>query len=84
MSKITGNEPIGIGEYQEYNRYGDKEGTPYRFKGLSIRQYYAGLAMQGICANTSSEIKPFQKEIAYLSVSIADALIKQLNEAPNP
>jgi hypothetical protein len=75
MSKITNPS-----QYQPYNRYGDKEGIPYQFKGITLRQYYAGLAMQGICSNSSTEVKPYAKEIAFISVELADALINELNK----
>lgn len=57
--------------------------------GLSIREYYAGLAMQGLLANpvacqiiaerTAGTIEQVQ-ELAWMSVVHADALIVELNK----
>ena len=47
--------------------------------GISIRQYYAGLAMQGICANPAFETLSFEGCADY-AVQQADALIAKLNE----
>ncbi|MCT4181834.1 hypothetical protein HZP54_17985 [Elizabethkingia anophelis] len=46
--------------------------------GLSKKEYYAGLAMQGILAsdNSSEWIKP--EELAKKSIQYADELLKQL------
>lgn len=51
--------------------------------GLTKREYFAAMAMQGICANPTTEIKPYGKEIAVEAVLIADALIEQLNKIDN-
>jgi hypothetical protein len=47
--------------------------------GLTKREYFAGLAMQGLMANPREEVmtqKP--DEIAKWSISFADELLKQL------
>jgi hypothetical protein len=58
--------------------------------GMTIRQYYAGLAMQGICANPdiSREIEKAgltrdQVHVAYAAGAVrqADALIAELEKA---
>lgn len=46
--------------------------------GLSKREYFAGLAMQGILAN-NDEI-PFAENIAKISIKFADELLKQLEK----
>lgn len=49
--------------------------------GLTIRQYFAGLAMQGLCALYVPDC-PLMKEeeIASYAVQQADALIAELNK----
>lgn len=46
--------------------------------GLSKREYFAALALQGLLA-CPSETYPAQKEVAEWSVIYADALIDALN-----
>lgn len=78
MAKITGHEPA-----MPNGAYGQQTGT-----GLTIRQYYAGLAMQGLMADSvyaqmildkvpSSMAADFLSEAA---VESADSLIKKLNK----
>lgn len=43
---ITGNEPAFPN-----SMYLGPDSFPYRTDGMTLRQYYAGLAMQGLCAN---------------------------------
>lgn len=49
-------------------------------EGLTKREYLAGLAMQGICANPTTDIKPHGEAIAIIAVECADALLKELSE----
>ena len=51
----------------------------YTQTGITLRQHYAGLAMQGYCANPHDSVnnKSFQ-ELAVWSVEQADALIAAL------
>lgn len=50
-------------------------------KGLTKREYFAALAMQGILTNSLFDTElEIQKSIAALSVVHADALIEQLNK----
>lgn len=43
--------------------------------GLTKREYFAGLAMQGLCADTN-----YDGDVAASSVKLADALIAELNK----
>ena len=54
----------------------------YQQEGLTKREYFAGLAMQGLCVNKiTSEIKQGEcVDIAELSLLIADELLKQLEQ----
>ena len=47
--------------------------------GLSKREYFASLAMQGLCANAEIGTDP-ERTIAWLAVRQADALIEALNK----
>lgn len=61
-------------------------------QGMSLRQYYAGLAMQGIKSNdellrrimdaAERSDKPQQELIAVMARKDADALIAELEKAP--
>lgn len=76
MSKITGNEPINPTIWDDRN-------VPYFLRdhdGLTVRQYYAGLAMQGLLAMGFTEGD--EVIIAKVSVSLSDALITELNKLP--
>ena len=54
--------------------------------GLTIRAYFAGLAMQGFCANRTEEELEIPKDqcheiVAKHALKMADALIDELNKA---
>jgi len=50
-------------------------------KGMNLRQHYAGLAMQGLCAERHcSDTQGNPESIANLAVACADALIAELNK----
>ncbi len=49
--------------------------------GMTLRQHYVGLAMQGICADKGGEHIDVTN-IAHWSVVIADALIAELERKP--
>jgi hypothetical protein len=65
--------------------FNDSDGIIGNFKGLTKREYFAGLAMQGILANPSlanlklntSEAMKDSVMIEY-SIRMSDALLKQL------
>jgi len=78
--KITGNEPI--------NPIMDNK-VLRKYIGLTIRQYYAGLAMRGLMPDYFDAIrhtgygKTDTQTIRYMAewaVSSADALIEELNK----
>lgn len=66
-----GNEPA-FSKAAFYHTVGGADGPQV---GLTKREYFAALAMQGFVSNTQIGIH----EIANLSVKIAEALIEQLN-----
>lgn len=55
--------------------------VPRGIFGLTKREYFAALAMQGLCADPTSEAIP-QKFIARSAVELADALIAELEKQP--
>jgi len=79
---ITGNEPvsptpIAINEYESISAI-QVIGTS---TGLTIRQHFAAMAMQGLAAYTGTYGQEFNCEsIASRSRELADALIKELNK----
>jgi len=90
---ITGNEPVtGLINHQAFNGKSVTwiEGTP----GLTIRQHYAGLAMQGFLANhyhandmdklKDMDVNEQVQRYVTGSVMIADALINELNKPNQP
>lgn len=55
----------------------DPYGTAHRSEGLSLRDYFAAKAMQGICCNRShTELKGHAKASAKVAYLIADALLE--------
>lgn len=48
--------------------------------GLTKREYFAALAMQGLCDRQQIGLSLGPDEIAKLAVEIADAVINRLNE----
>lgn len=65
------NEPI--------NSIPDLNNHPSTWIGLTKREYFAAMAMQGIVANVCTDIN--HQENAKEAVIHADALIKALNES---
>lgn len=60
-----------------YEAHGGDLGTTSG--GLTTREYFAAMAMQGICANPTTEIQPNGQAIAIVALECADALIAELN-----
>lgn len=50
------------------------------YNGLTKREYFAGLAMQGLCA--CSTVEADNDYLTFCSVKIADKLIEALNKQP--
>lgn len=82
MSKITGDEPAFPNAL-----YAGPDDHAY-VDGMTLRQYYTGLAMQGLVSQQApvdriiNEANQFlTKQIADASVIIADALINSLNKS---
>jgi hypothetical protein len=49
--------------------------------GLTLREHFAGLAMQGMLVNFDSITEQhYQKKVAELSVQVADALLAELSK----
>lgn len=48
--------------------------------GLELRDYFAAMAMQGLCVNVE---EPYENMIAKMSYSMADAMIKQRGKNGN-
>ena len=63
---------------------GDKSVFPIKHlmeDGITIRQYYAGLAMQGFICTYGSDSQPSSEESAKFAVEMADRLIAELNKS---
>jgi hypothetical protein len=80
---ITGNEPampVEVNYLSDGNIVGMQTGnTTGWVTGLTIRQHYAGLAMQGLCVSNSG-VSEMANTCAEAAVKYADALIAQLNK----
>jgi hypothetical protein len=76
MSNNTGGPafPTGTWEYDGQNNV-----LPYQEGGMTLRDYFAAKAMQGIL--TDSEIVMGATEIADLSYKYADAMMEARNAA---
>lgn len=59
---------------------GQKTGWEWKYGGLTKREYFAGLAMQGLLANPEPRTHPefSAKEVAEGAIAFADELLKQL------
>lgn len=89
MEKITGDEPAfpfwatnecGYGDAQvTYDRDGYKSVLNFS-PGLTIRQYLAAKAMQGMLADSTINLA----RVAKLAAQQADMLISALNNTENP
>ena len=72
--KTNPNDPIGKSSQVSFNEKGRLNET--YFDGMTIRQHYAGLALQGVlCADSTYTYEFAAKE----AVLYADALIAELN-----
>lgn len=67
-----------------------QDGTKIINPGLTTREYFAAMAMQGLCSDSQMlkaamqiEGKNTDKQIAKMSVEMADALIAELDK-PTP
>lgn len=89
MSKLTneeyGNQSVNTFDYVEVRNLGGAyDKTPKKHVGMTLRQHYAGLAMQGLMSNP--EIMAEGNElgttdiISKMAVQYSDALIAQLNQ----
>lgn len=58
------------------------DGSVVYTEGITLREYYAGLALQGLLAsrNNPGASKIINQQIVRQSVTFADNLINQLNE----
>lgn len=88
MSKITGNEPAHpIPVVNDTNGYivtpmacGEYNTSQ---SGLTIRQHYAGLAMQALIAPGDINYNmSYMDQMTQLAVDFADSLIDNLNKKP--
>lgn len=81
---ITGNEPAyPILPFNKDDRALVE--TAQLYSGLTIRQEFAKAAMQGLCADRHHfDTQGAPHAMAELAVMCADALIRELNIAPNP
>lgn len=68
-AKINGSNSVNAIDYDKC----------YLEEGLTKREYFAGLAMQGLCANPNTFNMSYE-EIAQYSIKQADELLKQLQE----
>jgi hypothetical protein len=57
--------------------------TQHVFTGLSVRQHFAAMAMQGLLAGNPITTSPdWERAVAKLAVTHADALIAELAKEP--
>jgi hypothetical protein len=68
---IKGNEPI--------NSIPDLNNHPSSWYGLTKREYFSAMAMQGLSSNLAGSLMN-KDTVSYLSVKYADALIAELNK----
>ena len=75
------NQPIHPTPADLLKNHEGKQITLAHSAGMTLRQYYAGLAMQGLLANSKSSVSFWAQEdgeIARAALNHADALIAAL------
>jgi len=81
------NEPISPVADDAFERIGQQEQMclhPLRFRGLTIHEHFAAMAMQGFAAQSlsaSSDDRTLADEIAKTSRLWADALLAELEKS---
>lgn len=55
----------------------------YHYPGLTIRDYFAAMAMQGLLAGHGTERRVYHESVASEAVKSADALLNELSK-PQP
>lgn len=83
MEKITGNEPAMPVE-MDYEEGGAKShrvsNSTWKETGLTIRQHFAAMAMQGFISSIKEGYQSMHRDAAEQAVEFADALIAHLNQ----
>lgn len=79
MKNTYGNEPVTpCYAFVEYDESNSESGD---FTGLTKREEFAKAAMMGLCANGDADFCTLHSErVAEIAVSLADALINELNK----
>lgn len=77
--KTKQHDPIGMGTAKE------EDGRPVLSRGLTKREYFAAMAMQGLCVpcipGSHNANSPGESQAkAIMAVRIADALVEELNK----
>lgn len=71
---------------EEFSNYGGANGKRnVYYSGLTKREYFAAMAMQGILSNhlmIDNDINGSFEWVAKASVNLSDALINELNKTP--
>ena len=76
--KLTGNEQVNTMATPGFNYPDGSYEIPVIKYGLTIRQYFAAMALQGILANDwKNQLVPFMVQDAFY---IADEMIKENNK----
>lgn len=91
-SKTFGSDPVNpvtdakmevVNKGKDARFVGQQDGKydfKYSFAGLTKRELFAAMALQGFCANKAPDSKGYARVLAERSVWAADELIKSLNE----
>jgi len=72
--------------FPDYQILYDRDGENYSpeilrtLGGMTLREYYAGLAMQGLISDIKFDEEYSERELAVDAVSLADALIEELSK----
>lgn len=79
--------PLSGDAYQDFAGYDETRNTSYNpeCQGLTKREHFAGLAMQGLIASlalftTASTTEYWKKNTIEAAVEFADALLKELDK----
>lgn len=79
MVKTNPNEPIRVNG----GAWSDERGHTTGGRGLTKREYFAAMAMQGLVSKDSGDTYGYEHAYTELAVGYADALIEELNKEAN-
>lgn len=79
----NGDLPINPTYQDRFDQYGEKIIRDCTSEGLTKREYFAAIAMQGILSSCFASMNPQYQHAAEDAIGFADALLEELDK-PKP